>query len=204
MLDWFSWIASFVYFFAVIDPIGSVPVFIAVTKTYENSTRNQIAKSSVIIAFGVLLFFIVAGELILNMIEVPVYSFQIAGGIILFMFALTMVYGESKPQSEIEMVKPGDTATFPLAMPSIASPGAMIAVVLQTSNTQYTILEQFYTTLSLMAVLIVVFILFRLSRLVHKVIGDRGAGIISRVMGMLIAAIAVNDVLSGLKVFLGS
>ena len=121
-----EFIATFIFFFAVIDPIGTVPVFIAVTSPYKEQDKKKIAIKAAFISAMILVFFVVAGELILNAIEIPLSAFQIAGGIVLFLFALTMIFGEGKPEEEIKMVKKSsETAVFPLAVPSIASPGAM-------------------------------------------------------------------------------
>ena len=89
-------ITNFVFFFAVIDPIGTVPVFIAVTKGFDVKEKKLIAFKSVMYACLVLLFFIIAGEPILNAISIPLSAFQIAGGIVLFFFTLSMIFGDSK------------------------------------------------------------------------------------------------------------
>ena len=142
-----DYIAVFIFFFAVIDPIGSVPVFIAVTNGYEDKMKRKIALQAVLVAALVLIFFVVAGEVILTAIVIPIAAFQIAGGIILFLFALTMIFGESKPEQEVKMLPEStDVAIFPLAMPSIASPGAMLAAVLLTENSNFSFAEQLHTT----------------------------------------------------------
>ena len=197
-------LANFVLFFAVIDPIGTVPVFIAVTQPYDEATRRSIAFKAAFFAAIVLLFFVVAGEPILNAIEIPMEAFQIAGGIVLFLFALTMLFGESKPEEEIRMVRAShETAVFPLAVPSLASPGAMLAAVLLTDNAQNTVLEQAATTGVILAVLLVALVLMLLASYVHRLIGGAGAAIISRVMGMILASVAVANVLEGIHSYYG-
>ena len=87
-------------------------------------------------------FFIVLGEIILNAIDIPLPIFQIAGGIVLFLFALTMIFGESKPEEEMSHIKSkDDKAVFPLAMPSLASPGAILAAILLTENSNNNLKE---------------------------------------------------------------
>ena len=141
-----DYIAIFVFFFAVIDPIGTVPVFIAVTSGFEEKVKRKIALHATFASACILLFFIVAGELILTAIDVPLPAFQIAGGLVLFLFALTMIFGESKPEEELKMTTSStQTAIFPLAVPSIASPGAMLAAVLLTENRQFSLVEQLQT-----------------------------------------------------------
>jgi multiple antibiotic resistance protein len=195
-----EFIATFIFFFAVIDPIGTVPVFIAVTTPYKEQDKTRIAIKAALIAAMILVFFVVAGELILTAIEIPIPAFQIAGGIVLFLFALTMIFGESKPEEEVKMVKTRtETAVFPLAVPSIASPGAMLAAVLLTENHRFNLLEQARTTASMLCVLIVAMILMLVASKVHRLIGDSGASIISRVMGLILASVAVANVLAGIK-----
>ena len=121
-------VATFIIFFAVIDPIGTVPVFIAVTRGFDARDKRKIALIAALVASAVLVFFVVAGELILTAMAIPLAAFQISGGIVLFLFALSMIFGESKPEEELKLVaSTQDQAVFPLAVPSIASPGAMLA-----------------------------------------------------------------------------
>ena len=193
-------IATFIFFFAVIDPIGSIPVFIAATIGFNEKEKRKIAFKAVIVSTLILLFFIVVGELILEAINIPISAFQIAGGIVLFLFALSMIFGDSKPESEIKTIKSTtEVAIFPIAMPSIASPGAMLAVVLLTKNSEFSIWEQFQSSILLIGVLIIVLMLLLLAGKVHKVIGDAGASIISRVMGLILSAVAVANIIHGIK-----
>ena len=195
-----EFIATFIFFFAVIDPIGTVPVFIVVTSPYKEHDKKKIAIKAAFISAMILVFFVVAGELILTAIEIPLSAFQIAGGIVLFLFALTMIFGEGKPEEEIKMVrKSSETAVFPLAVPSIASPGAMLAAVLLTENHRFNLLEQAMTTASMLCVLLVAMILMLAASKVHRLIGDSGASIISRVMGLILASVAITNVLAGIK-----
>jgi multiple antibiotic resistance protein len=195
-------IATFIFFFAVIDPIGTVPVFIAVTSRYEDQIKRKIAVKAILISAMILLFFVVAGEVILTAIDIPLSAFQIAGGIVLFLFALSMIFGDSKPDEELKMAKSGsETAIFPLAVPSIASPGAMLAAVLLTENNRYNLWEQAQTTAVMLSVLLIVLVLMFAASLIHRLIGNSGASIVSRVMGLILASVAVASVLAGIKEF---
>lgn len=195
-------LATFIVFFAVIDPMGTVPVFIAVTHPYSPKTRRKIALISSIAAALILLFFISVGEIILSALSIPLSAFQIAGGIILFLFALTMIFGESKPDSELRDINSShEIAIFPLAIPSIASPGAMLAAVLMTENSRISINEQVQTALVMLSVIVIVYILMLLASSINRLIGNSGASVISRVMGLILAAVATNNVLSGLKAY---
>jgi multiple antibiotic resistance protein len=195
-------INTFVFLIAVIDPVGSVPVFIAVTRGYEEREKWSVAVRATVVAAAILMFFIFVGEFLLDAINVPLSAFQIAGGIVLFLFALTMIFGESKPDEEIKMMSSGkDTAIFPMAVPSIASPGAMMAVVILTENKRYTLMDQMVTTTVMLVVLLITFGLLVLARFVHRWIGDSGASIVSRVMGLILASVAVDAVLEGTKLY---
>ena len=193
-------IASFIFFFAVIDPIGTVPVFIAVTRRYEDQIKRKIAVRATLISAMILVFFVVAGEVILTAIEIPLAAFQIAGGIVIFLFALSMIFGQGKPAEEVKMAMDGtETAIFPLAVPSIAGPGAMLAAVLLTENSRFGILEQVLTTAIMLSVLLIVMVFMLAASWIHRLIGNNGASVISRVMGLILASVAVANVLAGIK-----
>ena len=189
-----------VLLWAVIDPIGTVPVFISATNGRTDSERRQIARTSTLVAAGILLFFIVVGELVLQAMGVPLLAFQISGGIILFLFALTMIFGEGKPQAEEKEIRTSqDVAIFPLATPSIASPGAMMAVVLLTQNDLHSFNEQAIVARLMLAVVASAFLLMRFAGAISRFIGSGGASIISRVMGMILASVAAAQVLEGIR-----
>jgi len=197
-----DYISTFIFFFAVIDPIGTVPVYIAVTKHFDEKKKRKIAIDATLISGGILLFFLIAGEIILNAIDVPISAFQVAGGIVLFLFALTMIFGESKPEEETHAISDkNDTAIFPLAIPSIASPGAMLASVMMTKNETYSIFQQFQTAMVMISVLLVVFLFMLLATRIQRLIGMGGASIISRVMGLILSSVAVSNILEGVKVY---
>lgn len=195
-----DYLAVFITFFAVIDPIGTVPVFIAVTNKYDQKTKRRVALLATIVSACVLLFFIVGGELLLNALSIPLPAFQISGGIVLFLFALNMIFGDSKPDEELKLLKNShkETAIFPLAVPSIASPGAMLAAVLLTENSLFTILEQMQTALVMLSVLVLAYVLMLLAGFIHRFVGNGGASVISRVMGLILTSVATTNILSGL------
>lgn len=197
-----DYIATFIFFFAVIDPIGTIPVFLAVTNKFDAKAKRKIAIQATIISSIILIFFIIAGEIILTSIDIPLSSFQIAGGIVLFLFALTMIFGESKPEEELKTISThSETAIFPLSVPSIASPGAILAAVLMTENHKYTFFEQVQTTGIMLVVMLMVFLFMLASSFIHRYIGNSGASIISRVMGLILSSVAVNNILEGFKIY---
>lgn len=198
-----DYIAVFITFFAVIDPIGTIPVFIAVTDQFDAKTKRRVALIATITSAVILLFFLVVGEIVLNALSIPLPAFQISGGIVLFLFALNMIFGDSKPDEEIRMLQNShrETAIFPLAVPSIASPGAMLAAVLLTKNSVYTIWEQAQTAMVMIGVLLLAYVLMLLAGFINKVVGSSGASVISRVMGLILSAVATTNILAGLAEF---
>ena len=199
-----DFIATFIFFFAVIDPIGTVPVFVAVTRQHDDRDRRKIALVATVASAAILLFFVVAGEVILTAMAIPLPAFQIAGGIVLFLFALSMIFGESKPDQEVKLATSGNqTAIFPLAVPSIAGPGAMLAAVLLTENARYNLWEQAQTAATMLSVLLIVYVLMLGSAWINRLIGDSGASVVSRVMGLILASVATNNTLAGITEYFG-
>lgn len=191
--------ATYIYFFAVVDPIGTVPIFIAVTRGCEQHSI-RIALTATAAAAAVLIFFVLAGEVILTAMGITLPAFRVAGGIVLFLFALSMIFGDSKPEQELQLAASvQDKAVFPLAIPSIAGPGSMLAAVLSTENARFTLVEQALTTAMLLAVLLTTLALMLLAGRIHRLIGNTGASIISRVMGLILAALATSTTLAGIQ-----
>ena len=191
---------QFVTLWAVIDPIGTLPVFIAVTAGLTAGQQRKIAVRAALASAGILLVFILAGQIVLNSLGISLIAFQIAGGLILFLFALTMIFGESKPQSELgDADQKADIAIFPLAMPSLASPGAMLAVVVLTDNNRHSIEEQAVTAAMMLLVIVAALVIMLMAAPLNRLLGTAGAAIISRVMGMMLASVAVDNVLEAFQ-----
>lgn len=188
------------FVFAVIDPIGSVPVYLEATKEFDLAYKKKIAIRASVIAFFILLFFIVIGQLILEGMSVSLQAFQISGGVILFLFALTMIFGEGKPEQEKNTITDYKHVTiFPIAMPSIASPGAIMAVVLMTDNHIYTIKQQAMTTVVVLIVIGLTCLILLGANHLQKRIGNYGITVISKIMGLILASYAVQSILSGIS-----
>ncbi|MBR9846956.1 MAG: MarC family protein [Algicola sp.] len=195
-------ITKIFFLIAVIDPLGSVPVFLEATKQLDQKHKKKVAIRASFIAFLILLFFIVVGQLILDGMDVTLDAFQISGGVILFLFALTMIFGEGKPASEKHLINDYKHVTiFPVAIPSIASPGAIMAAVLLTDNNIYSIEQQAITAGLVFIVIMITMLILLAASMVQKRIGAYGITVISKVMGLILAAYAVQSILSGLKDF---
>lgn len=196
-----DYLREFVTLFVVIDPIGSVPVFFFATTHVPAHLHRRFALRAVLVAALVLILFLVGGQFLLDWLGLRLGSFKIAGGIVLFLFAMTMIFGESKASQEIEEAERDhlEGAVFPLAIPSIASPGAMLAVVILTDNHGTSIVSQAITLGLLCLVLLLTLGVLLVASFVRKVIGNAGASVISRVMGMILATVAVDSVVNGME-----
>ena len=197
-----SLVVQFVVLWAVIDPIGSIPVYLTKTVGLSVEDRRKIALKAVMISAGILIFFLIAGQALLEAMQIPLTAFQIAGGLVLLLFALTMIFGEGKPEQEIRLSSNlNELAVYPLAVPSIASPGAMMAIVLLTDNHRFSLFDQTMTTLIMLSVLLITYLLFLAANRIQRWIGNTGAAVISRVMGLILAAVAINNMLVGIRDF---
>lgn len=200
-----SIIIQFVVLWAVIDPIGTIPVYIAKTSKLSSESRRRIAKHAILVSGGILLFFLFLGQYLLEAMQIPLSAFQIAGGLVLLLFSLTMIFGEGKVDKEIHLhTNINEIAVYPLAVPSIASPGAMMAVVMLTDNHRFNLTEQISTAVVMLSILLITYLLLLIANKVQHIIGNMGAAIISRIMGLILAAVAVNNILLGIHSYITS
>jgi len=199
-MDVLHFFKTILFLFAVIDPLGSVPVFLEATKNFDPKTKRKIAIKASVIAFFILLFFIVVGQIVMEAMHISLSAFQVSGGVILFLFALTMVLGEGKPEEEKHLIKDYKHVTvFPIAIPSIASPGAIMAVVLLTDNHVFSIPQQLLTTFYVLIVIVLTCFILLTARKIQFRIGETGILVISKIMGLILASFAVQNILSGIK-----
>jgi len=177
---------DFATIWTTIDPIGNVAIFAGLTASLTRAERRRTALRASVYAAVILVVAVVAGQIILDAIGIHLHSLKVAGGIILFLFGLQMLFG--RLDAEPKAPEPGrDLAVFPLAVPSIAGPGAMMAVILLTDNDVYTVAEQAQTGVVLLVVLLLTYILLLFSDAILRVIGRQGAAILVRVMGSFFA-----------------
>lgn len=195
---------EFITLLIVVNPIAVLPVFLAVTGGYDAAAQRKVAILSVVTSFAVLLFFIIAGGFLLEKVGISLRSFQIAGGIILFLVALDMVRGVSfTPPAGAGQEHATSAAVYPIAIPKIAGPGTMLTVVLLTDDHRFNFVQLAQTTGVLAVVLIITLIVLMLAAPISRLIGTAGANIIGRVMGLILVALAVHTVLSAFAVWLG-
>ena len=193
-------IQAALFLLATIDPLGTVLLFSAVTSATPPADRPAIARRAVLYAGAILVGALIAGQLILQGLGVRLISLQVAGGVVLFLFGLQMIFGDVGGHAKGEPEAGHDLAIFPLALPSIASPGAIIAVIVLTDNEVYSIASQAAVAGLLVAILILTWVMLRLTDPILRILGVAGSRVLIRVLGMLLAALAVELTLTALGV----
>jgi multiple antibiotic resistance protein len=192
---------NFIALWVIIDPVAALPIFLGVTAGYDRRARRRIAIAAIIASFAVLCFFIALGQIIIEAMGVSLRDFQIAGGLILFLFAATMVIGERQENAEpaADPKSVSGLAIYPLAVPTLAGPGAMLTVMLLTDNSRFSIMQQLLTTATVAVVLVITLAMLLVADPITRVIGLHGANVLKRIMGMILAAVAVKIVLGGIS-----
>ena len=184
--------------FVVVNPIGVVPLFVVVAGHESATARRRIASQAIIISAVILLAFIAIGQLVLEALGIDLASFRIAGGLVLLVIALRMVLEETRTTSDTDARRRANVVVFPLAMPFIAGPASIMAVVLLTDNNVYTVWQQAETAVLLLLVLAFTYACLVGAEFVQRVLGPTGANVVSRIMGLILAALAVQSILTGL------
>ena len=184
-------ITSVIALFVVIDPIGNIPLFIAFTKKLEKAEHKTVSKTAIITAAALLLLFGVAGNQILGLFGITIFSFMIAGGTLLFIIAIELLtYGEWRFVSKVKE----DIGVVPIAFPLLAGPGSITAVIISYQTSGFLI-----TFFSIIVVMTITYVILRMVNPIYKILGNRGSMIVSRVFAVIIAAIAVEYIVEGIK-----
>ena len=201
-------LASFVTFFVAIDPVAMSPMFTTMTARMTREWRNQMAWRSVTYATGILLAFAFGGAWLLNQIHVSIDAFRIAGGLLLFLIAVEMLFEKRAERREERAEKVAaeqarhpevqdDISVFPLAIPLISGPGAIASVMLFFA--QYGgAFDRLVILLGMAANLLLCLIAFLLSEPISKLMGQTVAGMLTRIFGILLAALAAQFVIDGI------
>jgi multiple antibiotic resistance protein len=195
-------ITAFVTLFVVIDPIGTAPLFVALTQGMPAARRRSIGVRACVIAAILLALFGLAGEEFLRFIGISMPAFQIAGGILLFLTALDMLFDRRsqrrKDHADEGTAAPADDpSVFPLAMPLIAGPGAMATMVLLINETGRSPQGLVLVTGVMLGVIALVFLSFLSAGLIERLLRRTGTMVMTRLFGLLLAALSVQFVLNG-------
>jgi multiple antibiotic resistance protein len=195
-------LAALVTLLVVVDPPGVVPIFVALTKNEPPARRQAILVRSVLIAFGVALFFLLAGRTVLLYLGVTVHAFSISGGILLFVAAMPMLFGQrgglQAPEPEEQGSVGPDISVFPLAMPLLSGPGAIATILLLTSQAEGDVKKLLAIGVAIAVVFLISFVSLYLGARLIRIVGEGGVHIATRVMGIVLTALAVQYVLNGI------
>lgn len=202
-MDWTYTITAFVTLFVVVDPVGMVPLFLALTHDMARSRRKQVAQRALLVAAGLLTLFAVAGESILDGVGISIAAFRIAGGVLLFLTALDMLFERRTKRregktNEHEASPADDPSVFPLATPLLAGPGALATMILlagQGTGWRHLLLVEAI----MLAVLAIVAVMFVLSASIGRLLGRTGIMVATRLFGMLLAALSIQFIIDGLS-----
>jgi len=198
-------IAAFTTLFIIIDPPGLAPVFIALTQGMTARQRRTIAIRAFLVASSLMMVFLFLGEAVLGFIGISMDAFRIAGGILLFLTALDMLFQRRQARREDNAAEGqaehhDDPSVFPLALPLIVGPGAITTVILLAGQAEGAA-DMVAIAGVIIAVLLIVLLAFLAAPAIERALGKTGLNIVTRVLGMLLAALAVQFVLDGLRGF---
>jgi multiple antibiotic resistance protein len=200
IIDLIYAITVFTAIFAIVDPIGNIPIFYSITQRYSKEEKIKIIKTAIITALLVLFVFGLVGNYIFMLFHITIPAFRIAGGLLLFRVAFNMLYGVTPgtktTQSEKEEASEKDTiGIVPMGIPLLAGPGAISTVMLYNSNGD--IGNIIVVFISVIATLLFTYILLRNIDKIFNKLGRVGSHAISRIMGLILAAIAIQFLING-------
>ena len=192
-------VAAFVTLFVIIDPVGLAPLFVAMTQGATPQHRREVAVRACLLGFLLLTLFGLLGEAVLGFVGISMPAFRIAGGVLLFLTALDMLF-ERRTERRRNQLGPHDPSVFPLATPLIAGPGAIATMILLTGRADGAV-EIVLIHLVMAAVIGLVLVFCLAAGLIERLLGPIGTNVVTRLLGMLLAALSVQFVLDGLADF---
>lgn len=198
-------IATLLSLFAIINPMGAVPNYVVLTSGYTLKEKRLVIKKAVMVALGVLIIFTLLGQLIFDFLNITVPAFRIAGGAVLFLIAMDMVRGNTpqaklNPKEKEENLDKDQVGVVPLGVPLLAGPGSITTVMIAVSDGTHNQLVSILVVVACVSfVLLFAYLVLRNSDLIFKRLGRTGTKIFSRIMGLLLGAIAVQFIADGLK-----
>lgn len=198
-----DFLTIFVTLVIIMDPLGNLPFFLLFTQRNTRAERVKTATISVVAACGILIFFGLTGDAVLRFFDIGLPAFQIAGGFIFFIYSLQMLHLipwslKSTDEEEREGVSKENVALVPLAIPLLAGPGAITAVLVRQESSEAPLSAPLLAA-AIVAACIVVFAVFYLGEHLTRILGVGGIRVVTRVMGLLLAVIAVQFVVDGIQ-----
>ncbi|MFK7943923.1 MAG: MarC family protein [Paracoccaceae bacterium] len=192
-------INAFTTLFVIIDPVGTAPIFLALTAGMATRERRRVAIRGILVGAGILTLFALAGDAVLSFVGISMPAFRVAGGILLFLTALDMLFEKRTERREKRAEDTeNDPSVFPLALPLIAGPGSITTIILLMDEHSGDWQGQGMVMGTMFSVLLLAFVLLLLSGPLERLLRRTGVMVVSRVLGMLLAALAVQFVFDGL------
>lgn len=183
----------FVSLLVILDPPGALPVVLGLTKAYKKQQRQAVAARASVVAFGVLLTFALVGEQVLQYLKISVPALQISGGLLLLLIGLELLMGKEEAGAELAR---SNIALVPLAVPLFAGPGVIVTIMVSMQRAD-TLGQRASIILALAAAMAVVYLSMRYAGAIHRVLREGGTTLVSRIAGLLCAAIAVQMMANG-------
>ena len=194
---------TFIFYFIVIDPIGSAPIFLVVTEHLSIKEKIKTALHGTFIATLILLFFGLLGNSVLAYLKISFPAFTIAGGIILFIISLEMLFDKRHQRKEEDVNFTSDKLSiFPLATPLLAGPAAITSVIVSVSAIGNDFSKQAIGMLALTSVTITTFIILFIAAKSEKIINKRIISVFSRIVAIILAGLSIQYILDGIKAFI--
>ena len=192
------YLQSFVLYFVVIDPFGTTPIFMSLTKHQNAKEKIKSALEGVLTATIILIFFSIVGNFLLSYLNISLGAFKIAGGIILFIISLEMLFDKRQERKErdIENVS-NNIAIFPLAIPLLSGPAAITSVIVIVSQFGNNLTYQLISSISLLCVMLITFILFFIVSKSQQFINKKVINVFSRVIAIVLAGLSIQYIIDG-------
>jgi multiple antibiotic resistance protein len=193
---------TFLTLFVVMDPVGLGPLFLGLAGDRSAAERLQVARKAVLVASGIMIVFTVGGSALLRYLNISLDAFRVAGGVLLFRIAVDMVYAHQERTTEEEAAESRarqDITVFPLAIPFIAGPGALASVMILGTQARGVPWGPAVVLAMAAVVLVLTYVAFRLAGPLSRLLGRTGVNVVSRVLGILLAALAVQYVADGVR-----
>ena len=203
MLEYTEYTKMLIGLIAIVNPIGAVPIFISLTHGYKQSERYAISKTATYAVFIILIFSLTAGEIILNFFGISISSFRVAGGILILLMAISMMHAKTNgikrtEEEERESENLDSIAVVPLAIPLLAGPGAISTVILYAHKSTG-LMHHLIIGLVILTVSLSLFLVFKSIPYISKYLSQTAVNIFARIMGLILAAIAIEFIANGLK-----
>lgn len=190
----------FITLFVIMDPPGTVPIFLALTGAMTRQQRNRAARQAILVAFGVVLAFAVFGQSLLSYMHISLPALQASGGLLLLLVAMELLTGKSEEPQPSGNSKV-NVALVPLGTPLLAGPGAIVAVMVFVQQSDGTVADWVAIAVGIVLVHVCLWLAMRFAGFIHRLLGDSGTTLVTRIAGLLLAAIAVQLVADAVTAF---